>query len=453
MELIRNIEVGAGGSSSIEFTDIPQNYSQLCLLLSARGSSNSERLAFTIEINTDTGSNYSYRGMIGYDNNQILPNSSSGTPAQTPQMNITGNNATTGSFGNVEIWFPDYTSSASKSIRGNSTAPNNNAADHILGMDAGLYTTSSAISSIKLGAQGHNFVELSMASLYGIPKYNAATAPKATGGIISYDATNDYWVHTFTASGTFTPTEDMTCEYLVIAGGGGGGGALSANAGFGAGGAGGYRCSVSGESSGGGASAETPLSLTASTGYTVTIGAGGAGGAAGNNNNGVKGSDSTLHTITSEGGGYGSSTTAGGNGGSGGGGRYNSVGGSGATSQGFKGGDNTPSPTFGGASGGGAGAAGGQGSGDFGAYGGIGVQSSITGTAIYRAGGGGGGSHGTSATGGNGGLGGGGVGQSNGVPAASGFPSFGGGGGSANGTLAGAGGSGGSGVVIVRYAA
>jgi hypothetical protein len=119
-------------------------------------------------------------------------------------------------------------------------------------------------------------IEYSSATLYGIRKYDTAGSPKATGGIISFDSANNKWVHAFTASGTFTPTEDITCEYLVVAGGGGGSQTRA-----GGGGAGGYRSSVSGESSGGGGSAESALSLTALTGYTVTVGAGGAGGTGG----------------------------------------------------------------------------------------------------------------------------------------------------------------------------
>jgi len=48
------------------------------------------------------------------------------------------------------------------------------------------------------------------------------TVSYATGGTITYY--NNYIVHTFTSSGTFTPTSNLTADYLVVAGGGGGGG-------------------------------------------------------------------------------------------------------------------------------------------------------------------------------------------------------------------------------------
>jgi len=55
---------------------------------------------------------------------------------------------------------------------------------------------------------------------------------KALGGIKTFFG--QYTVHTFLGSGTFTALEDLSVEYLVVAGGGGGG------SGGGGGGAGGY---------------------------------------------------------------------------------------------------------------------------------------------------------------------------------------------------------------------
>ena len=276
-----------------------------------------------------------------------------------------------------------------------------------------------------------------------------------SGGTVT--TTGSYRVHTFTSSGTFTNTvSNLSVEYLVIAGGGGVGSRRHA----GGGGAGGYRSSVSGESSGGGASAETALSL-ATGNHTVTIGAGGASSPdTFNSNSGVQnGSNSVFSSITSLGGGWGS-TYNGGNGASGGSGggagaRNASAasGGSGTSGQGYAGGNGQPNTgSGGGGGGGGAGAAGQNGgiSGENGGNGGTGVQSSINGTATYRAGGGGGAGS-TSATPGSGGSGGGG----NGANSSSGTPQSGtantGGGAGAGGGEVNYGQQGGSGIVIVRY--
>jgi hypothetical protein len=237
-----------------------------------------------------------------------------------------------------------------------------------------------------------------------------------------YEAVGGQWVK-------FAQGLPYSVEYLVVAGGGGGGN----SGGFGSGGgAGGYRCSVSGESSGANSSAEPALSVNSGTTYTVTVGSGGAVNTAGNN--------SVFGSITSIGGGRGQVlTNVGGSGGSGGGGSdTGQAGGAGTANQGSAGGAGSPGPRSGG--GGGAGAVGGNAGGGVGGNGGNGLSSSITGSAVTRAGGGGGNG------GGGGGLGGSGGGGS---VNNSGTVNTGSGGGGAD---SGAGGSGGSGVVIIRYA-
>jgi hypothetical protein len=227
-------------------------------------------------------------------------------------------------------------------------------------------------------------------------------------------------------------------EYLVVAGGGGGG---NQDLQAGGGGAGGYRSSVTGETSGGGASVESKITFNSGDTTTITVG---NGGSVSNN-----GSNSIFATVTSIGGGKGgdegttSTSGASGGGGSWGGGGTNNPGGAGTSGQGYSGGSMTggnfePASPYSCGGGGGAGGVGGSANKNAATpgSGGIGVQSSITGTATYYAGGGGGGSRG----GGNGagGTGGGGTGR-----VSAGSSNTGGGGG--------AGYAGGSGVVIIAY--
>ena len=263
----------------------------------------------------------------------------------------------------------------------------------------------------------------------------------------------NFWVHTFTSSGTFTPVSDGAVDYLVIGGGGGAGGYRG-----GGGGAGGYRSSWNSETSGGGGSSETALSLTASTTYTVTIGAGGAGGA--HNSDAANGSNSVFSSITSLGGGGGGSAVGGSGslstGGSGGGATGDGTTknpGAGTSGQGNNGGDGyAVDPNYAGGGGGGAGAVGQQGSNQSGGNGGAGVASTITGSSVIRGGGGGGGVlNGTSGSAGSGG-GGAGAGASDGN---AGTANTGGGGGSlafSSSYASHTGGAGGSGIVIIRYA-
>jgi hypothetical protein len=250
-----------------------------------------------------------------------------------------------------------------------------------------------------------------------VPKGTTAQRPASpVTGMIRYNTTQS----TYEAySGTnwyqiSTTPYTYTTDFLVIAGGAGGNTS--------AGGAGGYRTSAG--TSGGGGSAESALTLSGGTTYTITVGAGGA--------QNTNGGDSVFSTITSVGGGRPNSSGGSGGGGYSGGGGSGS-GGSGTSNQGYAGGSYVGGLGAGGG-GGGAGAAGGNQSSNVGGNGGDGVSSSITGSAVTRAGGGG--SYGTGGSG-TGGAGGGG----NGSGTAGTVNTGSGGGGS---------GAGGSGIVIIR---
>ncbi|NTW32438.1 MAG: hypothetical protein HGB12_07415 [Bacteroidetes bacterium] len=293
----------------------------------------------------------------------------------------------------------------------------------------------------------------------------------ATGGTITYtDASGlnprsspaysgGYTVHTFTSSGTFTPTNGYgDIEILLVAGGGGGG------ARYGGGGGAGGLIYYGAESPRAGFS----YSVT-NTPYTVTVGSGGAGGTmAGANANtpGQNGANTVFGNLTAIGGGGGCSAELISvlNGGSGGGGGNDVTPGTGTSGQGNDGGTghgNTGTYPYKGGGGGGAGADGqdSDSNNGYGGDGGIGLAYSISGTSIYYAGGGGGGAHnpysGKSYS--SGGLGGGGKSANYGSKGAgtAGTPNTGGGGGSASTDTGGdsstVGAAGGSGIVIIRY--
>jgi hypothetical protein len=258
------------------------------------------------------------------------------------------------------------------------------------------------------------------------------TVRSGSGGNISYYG--PYTIHTFTGSATFTPSFNGQVEVLVVAGGGGGGVDRA-----GAGGAGGLLYVSS-------------YGVSANTGITVTIGAGGAGTS--QNVVGINGSNSVFGGLTAIGGGGGGTGNgaAGRDGGSGGGGGNTfpgtTPGGLGIPGQGNNGGSGTyTGPNYGAGGGGGAGALGANGTNVSSGNGGDGLPYSISGFATYYAGGGGAGSYGGGING-VGGLGGGGNGFQS--AANSGVNYTGGGGGSA-GNIISQGGTGGSGIVIVRY--
>ncbi len=444
---IATVTVGAGGASSINFTNIPQIYTDLKIVCSVRWSgSGTDTLG--VQFNSST-SGYSSRWITGSGAAASSGSDSSSVIALGYQA-LGGSTTTANVFGNTEIYIPNYTSSNHKSAMSD-TVSENNGSTAWQALNAGLWSNSAAITSITLSpysATG-NFTQYSTATLYGVKSLERSAY--ASGGEVS--EIGGYYIHTFKGNGTFTPTVPLTVEYLVVAGGGGGGG--PGVSGGGGGGAGGVRCTTG--QTGGGGTLESPLSLSSGVNYTVTVGSGGAA------NN--PGSNSSFGSIEAIGGGRGkdSSTGANSTGGSGGGangtigggGASNTTGASGTTNQGYAGGNGFPGPgdnarNSGG--GGGAGGPGGNADASNGGIGGAGITSSISGAStVYGGGGGGGVGYGTRGTGTNGG-GNGGNGSTAGVAGIANTGSGGGGGGrnESTGTTQVAG-AGGSGIVIIRY--
>ena len=442
--LLEKITVGAAGASSVTFSGIPQTgYTDLVVKASARtavgGNDN-----LCVQFNGST-SGYTDKRLYG-TGSSVASDSVSGTSGGsgiaiiTSALNTTASTAST--FCNTELYVPNYTSSNYKSLSSDGVTENNGSTAYA-DLEAGLWSNTAAITSLTLLTySGNLFAQFTTFYLYGVAKLGTTPAivPYATGGdTIMTDGT--YWYHTFLSSGTFTPQKALSCDYLVVAGGGGT--FTGSGAGVGGGGAGGLRSTVT--ATGGGGSLETALSLGTSA-YTVTIGGGGAVN--------TNGSNSVFSTITSTGGGRGEPTTGGGGGtgGSGGAGSDPNSGASGTA------GARTASPVQGnnGGAGNGNGGGGGGGAGAAGSAAGVsdnagaGVQVAITGSSVYYAAGGQGGG-GNSAAAKNG------IGGRAESPLGTGTNTdgvvntgSGAGGGWNSGAFTGK--SGGSGIVIVRYA-
>jgi hypothetical protein len=422
---IQTIEVGSGGASTISFTGIPQIYDDLLLLTSVRTAAADDNLY--VRFNGST-SGYSHRNLLGNGSTAFSQTQSN----QQPGVQVHGMiGSTADTFGNGQVYVPNYRSSTSKSVSSEGVGEQNSTTGYQF-LVAGLWTGTSAVDTLTLYAQGGgNFVQHSSASLYGIKRGSDGKTEVASGGVIT--TSGGYTIHTFNTSGTFVANRNLAADVLVIAGGGGGGSDQG-----GGGGAGGYIAQS--------------VALAASS-YAVTVGAGGTGMTASSGTTGSSGSNSVFSSITAIGGGRGGSggtdnAQIGGSGGGGGAQVIAGAGASGTSGQGFAGANG--SGTF--ANGGGGGGASEAGNTDGVRAGGDGVASSITGTSVVRAGGGSGGaSNGTSVAGGDGGGGTGTGGNSTGGAGTANTGSGGGGGGSTPGVGNGAGGAGGSGVVIIRY--
>ena len=441
--LLRRITLTAT-ASSITFDSIPQTgYTDLKVVASARGTNADTYTEAKLRFNGATAdTNLSSRTLMG---------SGSGTTGFSNSYIYcgpwVGATATANTYGNVEFYIPNYSStSVTKSVSIDAVGENN-ATGAYQTLNAGLFNSTAAITSMEILPVSGSWAAGSSFSLYGIADVNTTPTviPKAMGGdIVKTDGT--YWYHAFISSGIFKPETNLTADVLVIAGGGGGG---------------------SGNNSGGGGAggllAFTSQALTA-TNYTCTIGAGGATGTP----SGVNGADSQFGSLTLvKGGGYGGGDTSGaypvigGTGGSGGGSSFNytSSGGAATSGQGYAGGAGQGgAPDYYGGGGGGSAEAGNT---DSIGYGGDGLSTysswglatatgqNVSGTVYYAGGGGGSGQSSSSVA--QGGLGGGGNGAGTSA-AVAGTPNTGGGGGGSGNSAGNTGKAGGSGIIIVRYA-
>ena len=162
---IASSEVGSAGASSITFSSIPQGYKDLKLVMSLRGANNNTYNYVSIAFNGVT-TNQTMRTVFGGDTSSAQ----SGTQSNF-QFISTGSNTTSSStFGNHELYVPNYTSSNNKSASLEVANENNSAASGATYLQLGalLWSNTAAITSVSLTGITGSFVQYSSATLYGI---------------------------------------------------------------------------------------------------------------------------------------------------------------------------------------------------------------------------------------------------------------------------------------------
>lgn len=167
MKLISTTTVPSGGLSSIQFTSIPQTFTDLLLVYD--GDCNRSDLVADgvfIRFNSDTtGSNYNNTRLYG---NPSGGSTFSDTGAVYGGAGLTTANATASVYGSNSIYIPNYTSSVAKTwvVDGGSE---NDGSNTYLGVHGGRWTGTAAISSISLIPEvGTSWNQFTTASLYGI---------------------------------------------------------------------------------------------------------------------------------------------------------------------------------------------------------------------------------------------------------------------------------------------
>jgi hypothetical protein len=160
---LASVTVGSGGSATISFANIPQNYKDLCLKFSARSNTN---------IAGDGDLYYLlFNGSSANFTKKYLYGSGTAAASLSTANNIYGwidsSDATASTFGNGEIYIPNYTGSSNKSFSTDSVTETNATAAY-QALLASLWSNTTAINQITLTSYAGNFVQYSTATLYGI---------------------------------------------------------------------------------------------------------------------------------------------------------------------------------------------------------------------------------------------------------------------------------------------
>jgi hypothetical protein len=164
MQLVQTVTVGSGGASSIEFTSIPQDGTDLVLVISGR---------ITAAV-ADTDSGIRFNGQNLGTNRWLIGNGSTAT-SSSPYSNaigpvyVQGSTTTANTFSSSVYYISNYASNQNKSISFDNVTENNaTAARQLIG--AGSWASTNAITSISVDSGGSSYVQHTTASLYKITK-------------------------------------------------------------------------------------------------------------------------------------------------------------------------------------------------------------------------------------------------------------------------------------------
>ena len=163
MKLIESKTLGTA-AASIEFTSIPQTYTDLLVLLSLRMARATTGGNVNMKINTLT-TGLTKRMLIG-SGSAVSSDGSSGNPL----FYANAANQTANTFGNVSMYFPNYAGSTNKSFSIDAV-DESNATESYQEITANLWSNTAAITSLSWeDAGGSNWVIGTTVSLYGITK-------------------------------------------------------------------------------------------------------------------------------------------------------------------------------------------------------------------------------------------------------------------------------------------
>jgi hypothetical protein len=166
MTLIETKTIGTA-TNTLQFTSIPQTFTDLYITLSVRTSIADNIGYTTLRVNNATTS-WTVRFLQGNSSS-----STSGSTTSEPDFFGSGGNTTSNTFGNGSVYIPNYTGSTNKSLSIDFVSENNatGAFSAMQRMVAALWSNSAPITSFEVVANGStNLAVGTTVSIYGILK-------------------------------------------------------------------------------------------------------------------------------------------------------------------------------------------------------------------------------------------------------------------------------------------
>jgi len=173
--------------SSVVFSNIPQTYTDLVVVIRGIESTNDYNL---LQFNGDNGSNYSHTELYGDGSAAYSGRGTNRTTAYIGRGQTSPNNKVLNIMN-----YSNTTTFKSMLHRNNSDS---------VGAFINLWRSTAAITSITFSRAAGTYSSGTTFNLYGIDASLSAQA-KATGGDSIY-RDSSYWYHVFNRSGTFIPT-------------------------------------------------------------------------------------------------------------------------------------------------------------------------------------------------------------------------------------------------------
>ena len=158
--------VDSSGAASVEFSNIPQNYTHLQIRGTARSARTEPNDYIYLRFNSDSGNNYAWHDLEG-DGSSAAAQATAST-AQIFTLFITTANSGASMFGAGIIDILDYANTNKYKIVRTLSGNDRNGSGYVV-FGSGLWQNTNAVSTITLTNHGAtNFQQYSSFALYGI---------------------------------------------------------------------------------------------------------------------------------------------------------------------------------------------------------------------------------------------------------------------------------------------